>query len=256
MVEPVPGAPGAAGAVRALRERLRRLRVRLRRRQRRALRRPARLRRRRTRRRRSRAGCYGGSSMLLVVGLGNPGREHEGQRHNVGFMAVDALARAEGWPDYKAKWNGALDARRARRSTRRVLKPQTYMNLSGDERSARRGVPEGRAGGHHRRPRRARPAVEGRSPQDGRRSRGPQRPAEHHPAPRHARLRARARRHRPAARRRAGGPRLGALGRSIRSSGPSWPDRRRSRRWLDAVRRARHSDGLAPPATNVVNTKK
>jgi peptidyl-tRNA hydrolase, PTH1 family len=69
--------------------------------------------------------------VLLVVGLGNPGREHEGQRHNVGFMAVDALARAEGWPDYKAKWNALWTRGELAGVPVAVVKPQTYMNLSG-----------------------------------------------------------------------------------------------------------------------------
>jgi PTH1 family peptidyl-tRNA hydrolase len=72
--------------------------------------------------------------VLLVVGLGNPGREHEGQRHNVGFEVADALRVAEGWPDYKSKWNalwtrGELEGGRAPIT---LLKPQTYMNLSGE----------------------------------------------------------------------------------------------------------------------------
>jgi PTH1 family peptidyl-tRNA hydrolase len=70
--------------------------------------------------------------VLLVVGLGNPGREHEGQRHNVGFMAVDALARAEGWPEYKAKWNALWTRGELAGQPVAVLKPQTYMNLSGE----------------------------------------------------------------------------------------------------------------------------
>lgn len=70
--------------------------------------------------------------MLLVVGLGNPGREHEGQRHNVGFIAVDALVRAEGWPEYKAKWNALWTRGELGGLPVAVVKPQTYMNLSGD----------------------------------------------------------------------------------------------------------------------------
>jgi PTH1 family peptidyl-tRNA hydrolase len=76
--------------------------------------------------------------MWLVVGLGNPGREHEGQRHNLGFMVADALQRAEGWPEFRAKF-GALWTRGDTGGdggdagqTVALLKPQTYMNLSGE----------------------------------------------------------------------------------------------------------------------------
>ncbi len=70
--------------------------------------------------------------MLLVVGLGNPGREYENSRHNVGFMVADALRRAEGWPDYKAKFSGLWTRGELAGQPVALLKPQTYMNLSGD----------------------------------------------------------------------------------------------------------------------------
>jgi PTH1 family peptidyl-tRNA hydrolase len=65
----------------------------------------------------------------MVVGLGNPGREYEATRHNVGFMVLDRLARQAGgkfdtmvrWECAVAKWtDGTL-----------LVKPQTFMNLSG-----------------------------------------------------------------------------------------------------------------------------
>jgi len=69
----------------------------------------------------------------LVVGLGNPGREYERSRHNVGFIVADALREAGGWPDYKQKFSGVW-TRGALPSGAPValLKPQTFMNLSGD----------------------------------------------------------------------------------------------------------------------------
>lgn len=72
--------------------------------------------------------------MLLVVGLGNPGREHEGSRHNVGFMVVDALRRSEGWPDFRPKFSGSVTQGELSGTGAAVaiLKPHTYMNLSGD----------------------------------------------------------------------------------------------------------------------------
>ncbi len=75
--------------------------------------------------------------MLLVVGLGNPGREHEGNRHNVGFMVVDALARALACPDFKSKFSGLWTRGELRGGTAiALLKPQTFMNLSGDSAQA------------------------------------------------------------------------------------------------------------------------
>ena len=69
--------------------------------------------------------------MHLIVGLGNPGRKYDGTRHNVGFDVVDALARRHG-----AEWEAAprgIEALVARwRTADSVLvKPLTYMNLSG-----------------------------------------------------------------------------------------------------------------------------
>jgi peptidyl-tRNA hydrolase, PTH1 family len=74
--------------------------------------------------------------VFLVVGLGNPGREHEGNRHNVGFMVVDAMRAAEGWPEWREKFRGLLTRGELRGETSRcdasLIKPQTYMNLSGE----------------------------------------------------------------------------------------------------------------------------
>jgi PTH1 family peptidyl-tRNA hydrolase len=69
--------------------------------------------------------------MFLVAGLGNPGREHEGDRHNVGFVVVDAIAARVG-ADFRSKHSGLVA--RASLAARDVvlLKPQTYMNRSGD----------------------------------------------------------------------------------------------------------------------------
>jgi PTH1 family peptidyl-tRNA hydrolase len=71
--------------------------------------------------------------VLLVVGLGNPGKSHEGNRHNVGFMVVDALARSGGFPAFKEKFSGLWTRGDLPDGTAAVLlKPQTFMNLSGD----------------------------------------------------------------------------------------------------------------------------
>jgi len=69
----------------------------------------------------------------VVVGLGNPGAEYAATRHNVGFMAVDALAgrlgRFSGWTSGRGVERGVG---RAGRHTVHVVKPQRYMNRSGD----------------------------------------------------------------------------------------------------------------------------
>ena len=67
---------------------------------------------------------------LLVAGLGNPGREYAGTRHNVGFLVCDELARRHG-ATFRSKFSGELAE--ARIDGRRValLKPQTYVNESG-----------------------------------------------------------------------------------------------------------------------------
>jgi PTH1 family peptidyl-tRNA hydrolase len=70
--------------------------------------------------------------MHLVVGLGNPGREHAGQRHNVGFLVVDALQQRWGLPEARAKWNALWTRGEARGRPVALIEPQTYMNLSGD----------------------------------------------------------------------------------------------------------------------------
>ncbi len=69
--------------------------------------------------------------MLLFVGLGNPGREYQGNRHNIGFMAIDALARELRAPPFRKRYQG--EATEATIGDERVvlLKPMTYMNESG-----------------------------------------------------------------------------------------------------------------------------
>jgi PTH1 family peptidyl-tRNA hydrolase len=68
---------------------------------------------------------------LLVVGLGNPGREHVRDRHNAGWMVVDELARRHGG-SFRSKFSGQLGEIRLGDLRLGLLKPETYMNLSGD----------------------------------------------------------------------------------------------------------------------------
>ena len=67
---------------------------------------------------------------LLVVGLGNPGREHAADRHNAGWMVVDELARRHGG-SFRSKFSGKLAELRVGELRLALLKPETYMNLSG-----------------------------------------------------------------------------------------------------------------------------
>ncbi len=73
----------------------------------------------------------GGIQWLLVC-LGNPGREYENTRHNIGFMAADELARREGVKFNKLKYRALTGEIRVGGVRVLVLKPQTYMNLSGE----------------------------------------------------------------------------------------------------------------------------
>ncbi len=69
---------------------------------------------------------------LLWVGLGNPGSEYARQRHNIGFMAVDAIARRHRFSPWRKRFKG--EVAEGTIAGRRVwaLKPMTYMNASGD----------------------------------------------------------------------------------------------------------------------------
>jgi peptidyl-tRNA hydrolase, PTH1 family len=69
--------------------------------------------------------------MWLVVGLGNPGRSYESHRHNVGFMVVDALHAKLGGDAFRSKFAGEIARATRRDETLLLLKPQTFMNLSG-----------------------------------------------------------------------------------------------------------------------------
>ncbi len=67
---------------------------------------------------------------LLVAGLGNPGREYERTRHNAGWMVVDELARRQGG-SFRGKFSGQLAETRLDDLKLALLKPETYMNISG-----------------------------------------------------------------------------------------------------------------------------
>ncbi len=68
----------------------------------------------------------------LIIGLGNPGRQYRGNRHNIGFMAVDRLAAANGIQSSKVQNQAIVGDGRIAAKPVILAKPQTYMNLSGD----------------------------------------------------------------------------------------------------------------------------
>ena len=70
--------------------------------------------------------------MFLVVGLGNPGAEYAATRHNVGFMAADEIHRRYNFSPFKAKFDGLIAEGAIEGEKVYLLKPQTYMNLSGN----------------------------------------------------------------------------------------------------------------------------
>lgn len=69
--------------------------------------------------------------MWLIVGLGNPGDKYNGNRHNIGFMVVDQIASDNMFPAFKSKFQGEISEGRLAGEKVALLKPQTYMNESG-----------------------------------------------------------------------------------------------------------------------------
>ena len=69
--------------------------------------------------------------MLLMVGLGNPGTKYAGNRHNVGFMALDRIAADHGFSPWRARFQGEIAEGRLDDVRVTLLKPATFMNLSG-----------------------------------------------------------------------------------------------------------------------------
>ncbi|MGL4311125.1 MAG: aminoacyl-tRNA hydrolase [Paracoccaceae bacterium] len=69
--------------------------------------------------------------MKLFVGLGNPGAKYAGNRHNIGFMAVDRIAADHGFSGWKRAFQGQVSEGRLGAEKVLLLKPETFMNLSG-----------------------------------------------------------------------------------------------------------------------------
>ncbi|WP_040285247.1 aminoacyl-tRNA hydrolase [Sporosarcina koreensis] len=70
--------------------------------------------------------------MKMIIGLGNPGKQYEMTRHNVGFQAIDLLAEQLDAPAFQTKFNGLYTTVRAGGEKVMLVKPLTYMNLSGE----------------------------------------------------------------------------------------------------------------------------
>ena len=69
--------------------------------------------------------------MLVFAGLGNPGAQYANNRHNVGFMAADAIVRRHGFSPWSRKFHGLIAEGQVAGEKIVVIKPQTFMNLSG-----------------------------------------------------------------------------------------------------------------------------
>ena len=69
--------------------------------------------------------------MLVFAGLGNPGAKYENNRHNVGFMAADAIARRHSFSPWSRKFQGMISEGTLGGEKILLIKPQTFMNLSG-----------------------------------------------------------------------------------------------------------------------------
>ncbi|WP_217575838.1 aminoacyl-tRNA hydrolase [Mesorhizobium sp. GbtcB19] len=69
--------------------------------------------------------------MLVFAGLGNPGAKYENNRHNVGFMAADAIARRHSFSPWSRKFQGLVSEGTLGGQKILLIKPQTFMNLSG-----------------------------------------------------------------------------------------------------------------------------
>jgi len=80
--------------------------------------------------------------MFLVVGLGNPGKEYEWTRHNLGFMVIDRLADEERTTVSRRECNSLVARVELEGAIAKLVKPQTYMNLSGEAVSCLFAKPE------------------------------------------------------------------------------------------------------------------
>jgi len=70
--------------------------------------------------------------MLIIAGLGNPGAQYSGNRHNIGFMAIDAIHRRHSFSPWSKKFKAVTSEGELGGEKVLLVKPQTFMNLSGE----------------------------------------------------------------------------------------------------------------------------
>lgn len=70
--------------------------------------------------------------MKLLCGLGNPGAKYEGSRHNAGFIFIDEYAKENDFPAFQEKWNALVSEKGTGEGKVFLIKPLTFMNLSGE----------------------------------------------------------------------------------------------------------------------------
>jgi PTH1 family peptidyl-tRNA hydrolase len=70
--------------------------------------------------------------VFIIAGLGNPGRQYQDNRHNIGFMAVDEIARAHSFGPWSKKFRSEISEGSIGSEKVLLMKPQTFMNLSGE----------------------------------------------------------------------------------------------------------------------------
>ena len=72
------------------------------------------------------------TNTILLVGLGNPGDQYQNTRHNIGFTIIDTFLEAYDFPQYSNKFSSLITSKMINSTKVILLKPQTYMNLSGE----------------------------------------------------------------------------------------------------------------------------
>lgn len=70
--------------------------------------------------------------MKILCGLGNPGQKYAKNRHNAGFIFLDAYAKKNGFPEFQEKWNALVSEKGQGDEKILLVKPLSYMNLSGE----------------------------------------------------------------------------------------------------------------------------
>ncbi len=88
--------------------------------------------------------------MLIIAGLGNPGVGYARNRHNIGFMAAGEIARRHSFSPWRKKFRAEIAEGTLGGQKVLLLKPQTFMNLSGEVRRRGHAVPQAQSFRSHR----------------------------------------------------------------------------------------------------------